>query len=213
LIAVGIWAVLILLARQYMAANDLDLGDFANQLRGLLRETWYGPLLYIVVYLIRPLILFPASLITLLGGSVFGLWPGFLYVLLAGSASSVFPYALGRWFSSGQTGSDAPPASPVQRFVGMLKRNPFQAVLLMRLLYLPYDAVSILAGSLGIAFWQFFLATALGNVAGTFSYVGIGASIQGDLTSGEVSLDPAVLGLSFLILVVSLVISRYLHLQ
>ena len=98
--AVAFWLVLILAMRQYMVANQLSFGELTSQLQNVLSGSWYGPLLYILVYLLRPLILFPASLLTLLGGSVFGLWPGFLYVLIAGTTSSVIPYAIGRWFSS-----------------------------------------------------------------------------------------------------------------
>ena len=209
LIALIFWLVLIVAVRQYMQATDLTFGELSARLQTVLSESWYGPLLYILVYLARPLILFPASLLTILGGSVFGLWPGFLYVLIAGTVSAIIPYGIGRWLSSGQP---PPTQSPTAagRFVRMLRENPFVAVLTMRLIYLPYDAVSLLAGSLRISFVAFLAATALGNLAGTLSFVGIGASIEGDLAAGEISLNPQVLVFSFTILVLSLVLSRLL---
>lgn len=212
-IAVIFWLILILSVRQYLQTSDLTFTDLADQLSSLLRDTWYGPLLYIVVYLIRPLILFPASLLTILGGSVFGLWPGFAYVLVAGTASSVVPYLIGRWFSPPTQAVAQNDPSVFQRFVQLLRRNPFQAVLTMRLIYLPYDAVSLAAGSLRIPLLVFLLATALGNVAGTLSFVGIGASIQGDLTTAGITLDPAVLAFSVVVLVISLSLSRLLNRQ
>ena len=81
----------------------------------------------------------------------------------------------------------------------------------MRLIYLPYDAVSLVAGSLRIPLLTFLLATALGNVAGTLSFVGVGASIQGNLATGEISLNPAVLAFSGVVLVASLITSRILN--
>ena len=84
-------------------------------------------------------------------------------------------------------------------------------LLTMRLLYLPYDAVSVLAGNLRIPFWKFALATATGNIGGTFAFVGLGASIEGDLASGQLSLNPGVLVFSLLVLVASLALSRYLN--
>jgi len=204
------WLIIILTVRQYMEANELTFGDLTNQLSVLLRESWFGPLLYVVVYVLRPVILFPASLLTILGGSVFDIWPGFAYVLFAGTASSVFPYVVGRWFSSEQQ-EPARIESTIQRFIRLLQHNPFQAVLMMRLLYLPYDAVSLLAGSLRIPFLVFFLATALGNLAGTLSFVGIGASIEGDLTTGDLSLNPAVLAFSVIVLIASILLSRVLN--
>lgn len=210
IVAIAIWLMLILLVREYMQTHQLTFVDLTEQLSVVLREGWYGPLLYVLVYLIRPVILFPASLLTILGGSVFGLWPGFAYVLFAGTSSAILPYALGRWFSS-DTEQDHGQQSIIQRFSQMLKQNPFQAVLTMRLIYMPYDAVSIVAGNLRISFIMFFLATALGNLAGTLSFVGIGASIEGDLTSGDLSLNPGVLLFSALILVASFMVSRLLN--
>jgi uncharacterized membrane protein YdjX (TVP38/TMEM64 family) len=211
LIAVCIWVVLLLCVQQYMRVNDLTFASLSNQLSTLLRETGFGPLIYIGIYLLRPLILFPASLLTILGGSVFGLWPGFLIVLVAGTVSSITPYAVGRWFSATQQTPASSSNGTVQRFADLLKRTPFQTTLTMRLLYLPYDLVSILAGSLRIPLVTFLAATGLGNIAGTLSYVGIGASIQGDLSSGTLSLDPATILISIIILIVSLVVSRMLR--
>ncbi|MBK8027231.1 MAG: TVP38/TMEM64 family protein [Chloroflexi bacterium] len=208
-IAVAFWLALIVAVQQYMAANNLSFAQFTAQLQTILSGSWYGPVLYLVIYLLRPIILFPASLLTILGGSVFGLWPGFLYVLIAGTLSALIPYGIGRWFSSGAA-QEQTSESTIQRFVRMLRQNPFQAVLIMRLIYLPYDAVSLVAGSLRIPFLLFVLATALGNLAGTLSFVGLGASIEGDLAAGQASINPSVLLFSAVILVVSLAISRLL---
>lgn len=208
-IAVVFWAIVLLGVRQYMQANDLSFADMANQLSDLLRAHWYGVLIYIGVYLVRPLILFPASILTILGGSVFGLFPGAIYVLIAGTLSAVLPYAVGRWFASDSAAGSAD-ENALQRFVKLLQRRPFQAVLIMRLIYLPYDAVSLLAGSLRISFPRFLLATGLGNLAGTLSFVGIGASLEGDLGAGEISLNPETLVFSVVILILSLAISRWL---
>jgi uncharacterized membrane protein YdjX (TVP38/TMEM64 family) len=153
---------------------------------------------------------FPASILTLLGGNIFGLFPGFWYVLVAGTLSSIIPYAVGRWFSSGEN-PQPPTDSRLQRFVEMLRRNPFQAVLITRLLLTPYDVVSVIAGGLRIPFWAFLLATALGNIAGTFSYVGVGASVQGDFTTGEISFNPQTLVVSGVIFIISIVVSRLLN--
>jgi uncharacterized membrane protein YdjX (TVP38/TMEM64 family) len=208
LAAITIWALIALITRQVMLANDLTFNDLITLLGDFLRTSWFGPVIYVAIYLIRPLILFPASLLTILGGSVFGIMPGFVIVLLAGTASAVLPYSIGRWFSSGEQ----QPASDtlIQRFVRAMQGNPFQTVLLMRLLYLPYDAVSLLAGSMRIPFLVFFSATAIGNLAGTFSFVGIGASIEGDLASGNVTLNPWMLGFSVFILIASIGVSRLL---
>ncbi|MEL6405841.1 MAG: VTT domain-containing protein [Chloroflexota bacterium] len=211
------WTIVILGTRQYMQANNLGFAELAMQLSDLLTGTWYGPLLYIVIYLLRPLILFPASLLTLLAGSIFGLAFGYVYALIAGTISALIPYSVGRWFSSEEEakeealGDGDDEESRLQKFIGAMRENPFQAVLTMRLLFLPYDGVSLLAGGLRIGLIPFMAATMIGNLGGTFAYVGAGASIEGDLTTGEVSVDPTIIALTVGILIVSIVVSRVLN--
>lgn len=208
--ALCFWLLILLASRQYMQTYDLSFTDLTEELAVLLSDSWFGPLIYAGVFLIRPLILFPSTLITVLGGYIFGFWFGMLYVLLAGTASSIIPYSLGRWFSSSQN-HDIEAESKIQQFIQKLQNNPFQAVLTMRLLFLPYDAVSFVAGSLKIPFWKFLLATALGNVAGIVSFVGIGASIEGDLASGDLSLNPKILVFSLVTLILSIGISQAMN--
>ena len=210
------WTIIIIATRQYMQANNLGFAELATQLSDLLTGTWYGPLIYIGIYLLRPLILFPATLLTLLAGNVFGLGLGYVYALIAGTLSSAIPYAVGRWFSSEEEAKsevldEDGKESRIEQFLSLLKENPFQAVLTMRLLFLPYDAVSLIVGSLRIAFIPFFLATLLGNLGGTFVAVSAGASIQGDLSTEGISLDPSLIALSIGILIVSLIVSRVLN--
>jgi uncharacterized membrane protein YdjX (TVP38/TMEM64 family) len=212
LLALLFWAGLVLLVRQMMQTQDISFAELTNQLGAVLTDTWFGPLLYIVAYLLRPLVLFPASLMTALAGNVFGLGWGFVIGLIAGTLSAGIPYAVGRWFSGDENPlADRDAASRLRRFADLLTDNPFQAVLTMRLLYLPYDAVSVLAGHLRIPFWKFALATATGNLGGTFAFVGLGASIEGDLASGQLSLNPGVLVFSLVVLIASLALSRYLN--
>jgi uncharacterized membrane protein YdjX (TVP38/TMEM64 family) len=212
LLALLFWVILVLVVRQVMQTQNITFAELTNQLGDTLTGTWYGPLLYIVAYLLRPLVLFPASLMTALAGNVYGLGWGFVIGLIAGTLSAGIPYAVGRWFSRDDNPLDNDEsASRLRRFTDLMKENPFQAVLTMRLLYLPYDAVSVLAGNLRIPFWKFALATAVGNLGGTFAFVGIGASIEGDLASGQLSLNPGVLVFSVVVLIASLALSRYLN--
>lgn len=208
--AVAFWALILLISRQIMLDRNLTFVDAANQLADTLTGTWYGPLLFIFIYILRPLIFFPASLLTLLGGSVFGLFPGFFYILIGGTASAIIPYSVARWFSNDPP-QQVTEGSRLRRFIGLLQRNPFQAVLIMRLLYLPYDLVNLLAGSLKIHPAVFFGATLIGNIGGTLAYTGIGASIQGDLATQSISFDPALLLFSLAVLIAGLVLSRVIN--
>ncbi len=73
--------------------------------------------------------------------------------------------------------------------------------------FLPYDAVSYLAGFLEIRYWPFILATALGSIPGTIAFVGFGASIEA-FDGALPALNPRTLAFSALIFLASIALSR-----
>ncbi len=87
-------------------------------------------------------------------------------------------------------------------------------MLTLRFLFAPYDAVNYLAGALRLRPTPFVLATALGSVPGSFTFLLFGASI-GDLSAladGRLpSLDGRALAASAVLFVVSLIASRALR--
>lgn len=187
----------------YMQTSGLSFWDVLEQFRDVLRESWYGVPLYFLIFLIRPLLFIPGTVITVLGGSVFGIWPGALYAFTAGLLSGIPPYIVGRWFSDGRGEFGA-----LSRFVSLIRRNPFQAVVMMRLVYLPYDVVNVFCGVMHIPFWTYVVGTALGNSGSTASFIAIGAALQGDLSDGDFNLNPQMLVLSVVLMVVGLLFSQ-----
>jgi uncharacterized membrane protein YdjX (TVP38/TMEM64 family) len=79
--------------------------------------------------------------------------------------------------------------------------------MIMRFIFLPYDAVSYLAGFLRIKFWPFILATALGSIPGTIAFIGFGASIE-SFNGALPKLNPVTLGVSVVIFIISIALSR-----
>ena len=98
----------------------------------------------------------------------------------------------------------------MRRYAQRLCENSFESVLLMRLVYAPYDLVNYLAGSLKVRWTPFILATLRGSLPGTVSFVLFGASIEGDFIGETPEIHPWVLGVSALVFAVSLLLSMYL---
>jgi uncharacterized membrane protein YdjX (TVP38/TMEM64 family) len=90
-----------------------------------------------------------------------------------------------------------------------MRRNSFETVLIMRFIFLPYDLVNYLAGFLRIDWKAYLLATALGSIPGTVSFVLFGASFDGDFSGGLPSVDPRALAASVTIFLISIGLSRY----
>lgn len=206
LTALTFWAALILGYQWYARANQLTPFQAVQSLLDFFAGSLWGPLIYILAYAIRPLILFPSTLLTLAGGFVFGPLLGVLYTIVASNISSTIAFFVGRYFGEGLFKDDGS-SGLIQRYARRMRENSFETVMVMRFIFLPYDAVSYLAGFLRIRYWPFILATALGSIPGTMAFIGFGASIE-RFDGSLPSLNPVTLGFSILIFVASLALSR-----
>lgn len=209
LIALGFWLLVLGGYQWYAWRNDLSPFEAVQQLIGLLATSGYGPLLFIAIYILRPLILFSAAALSIAAGFLFGPVWGVVYTLIGSNASATVAYYVGRFFGRGLlTGDQA--AGIAQRYADRLRSNSFVAVMTLHMMFLPYDLVNYLAGFLRIDYKAFITATILGSIPGTFAFVLAGASIQGDFSDGLPGFDPRVFASSLAIFGISLLIARYL---
>lgn len=206
LVALLFWALLIAGYQWYARSNHLSSLEVAQKLLEFLKDGFWGPLIYIGLYALRPLILFPSTILTLAGGFVFGPVLGVLYTIIASNISSTIAYYVGRYFGEGLLQEDGGD-NLIQRYATRMRANSFETVMVMRFIFLPYDAVSYLAGFLQIKYWAFILATALGSIPGTMAFIGFGASIE-NFDGALPKLNPITLGFSFAIFIISIALSR-----
>ena len=213
-----LWLTIFLLWRGYQTSNDLSTAEAGQRFIDAIDAAWWGIIAYIGVYLVRPLVLFPASVLTVMGGVLFGPWLGVAVVVVAANMSAMVAYGVGRLLGSvpDATATDAPPGdgdddlSFVARWSGRLREHSFETVFIMRLLFLPYDLVNYVCGALRITWTSFLLATALGSLPGTVSFVLLGASLE-RVDEGLDGINPWAIYAGVAIFVVSLVISRLLR--
>ncbi|MEZ4867290.1 MAG: VTT domain-containing protein [Caldilineaceae bacterium] len=210
-----LWSLLIGAYAYYLWTNHLTAHEALMQLVDLLNSPW-GPLLYIFVYICSPLFFFSAAVLAILGGAVFGagsvenLIVAILYTIIGSLGAAQTAYALGRWFGAGLLPTDD---GLVHRYTERMRQQSFMTILLMHILFLPYELVNYLAGILRIDRRAFLLATFLGSLPGFFTFVPFGASLDlKSLMLGEgphFSVGSLLFGL--LVLVASLLIARYLR--
>ncbi len=180
-----------------------------NQFIAFLRTSRYTPLLYTLAYTVRPLVLFPASLLTIAGGLLFGPVWGTIYTIAGSNASALVAYGIGRYFGQRVLQKEQS-KNVIERYGERMRQNPFATVLVAHSMFLPYDLVNYVAGFLRIAWQPFLLATALGALPGTMTFVLAGSSVEGNTVHGIPRLRPATLAASGAILVGSLALARYL---
>lgn len=206
-VALVVWGLLLGSYFWYANTHEVGLQEVLNQVRSGV----FGPLLYILLFLVRPLIFFPASILTIAGGLLFGAVGGVTYTFIAGNLSALVAYIVGRYFGRGMLeGGDS--TKLIHRYATRMRKNSFETVLIMRLLWLPYDFVNYLSGFLRINWKAFLLATAIGAFPATISLVLIGvAGDLDELATGRFSLNPWALAGSMALVGVSLAISYYLR--
>lgn len=209
-VALILWLALLGGYFWYTRQNDLTLADSVSSIADLLTNSFFGPLLYILIYAGRPLLFFPATILTLLGGFLFGPL-GILYTIVGSNASAMVTFGIG-WFLGEDVLQDEDKSGVIQKYTRRMRENSFETVLIMRLIFLPYDLVNYVSGFLKINWKAFLLATAVGSVPGTISFVLLGASFGtlDELLAGEVQLNPATVIASVVIIGISLVLSRYI---
>ncbi|MEM9041405.1 MAG: VTT domain-containing protein [Actinomycetota bacterium] len=231
-VVAAIWIGALIAWRQWQTSNDLSTTEAGQRFIDAIEGAWWGVAAFVGVYLIRPLVLFPASVITVMAGVLFGPWWGVAIVVVAANASAMVAYGVGRLLGRAPgeadddstadnsadddvtagddtTGADDDMSSDslAARWSNRLRENSFETVFIMRLIFLPYDLVNYLCGALRIRWAPFLLATALGSLPGTISFVLLGASLE-RIDQGLDGINPWAIVASVAIFVVSIVISR-----
>ena len=213
-VVVAIWLVVVVVWRRYQTSNELSTAGAAQRFIDNVDNAWWGVAAFVGVYLLRPIVLFPASVLTIVGGVLFGPSLGVVVVVVAANTSALIAYGIGRTLghppSTDEGDVDGSSVSFAGRWADRMRSNSFETVLIMRLLFLPYDLVNYMSGVLRIRWAPFLLATALGSIPGTVSFVLLGASLD-RVDQGLDGLDPVALVFGLIIFIVSIGIARTLR--
>jgi uncharacterized membrane protein YdjX (TVP38/TMEM64 family) len=163
-----------------------------------------GPLVYIGLFVLRPVLLLPASLLSIAAGYCFGPGWGLLWAHTAGVVASLVGYAMGSWLGLAALSR----LEWATRGLALMRENCMTAVMCMRWCFLPYDAISYLAGVAGVRLAPFLLASFLGNLPGTTSCVLLGGSVQHPWRGGMPTVDLRLQVASCLIMLAMLGVAR-----
>lgn len=202
-LVLAVWATLLFGLWLYLSRQGRPPTALLRDSLAALRGEPLAPLWLLAVYLVRPLLLLPASLLIVATGVLFGPVWGTVYATLATLLSTIVAYFLGRRF-----GTDLPGETEVA-WSQRLKAYPFETVLLSRFLFVPGDLVNYLSGYLKIDLAAFVGATLIGGAPGLLVGVLAGASLEPN--AATFSLKPTYLLASAGLLLVSLGVSWWLR--
>lgn len=210
IVIIGLWCSLVVGWLWWSRSSGTGTTEALQQLIGTIRGRWWAAPVFVTAYAARPLLLFPASVLTVAGGVLFGPVVGIAVVIVAANLSAMVAFGIGRWFRSPDRTTADDEATVLARWSDRIRANSFAAVLTMRLAYLPYDLVNYGCGALGIRPGAFLAATAIGSLPGTVSFVLAGASLE-RVDRGLDGFDPKIFGVSVALFVISLTVARRLQ--
>lgn len=136
----------------------------------------WGPIIYIIVYVLRPLIFFPASVLSATAGVIWGTALGFFYLQIAANISALAEFFIARYFARGA----------IEKYLKgrafnldkKIEKHGFLTVLLIRLIpNVAWDIQNLSLGLTRVKFRDYFLATLIGIMPGSFAFVFFGASL------------------------------------
>ena len=163
----------------------------------------WAPFIYILIYTIRPLVFFPASLLSLAGGLIFGPWLGTLYTIIGAVAGAILSFTLAgnlgnRFFRNKEESKTA-------KIQEQLERNGFWYVLLFRLIpVINFDLISYMAAFAKVRPGAFALATLIGVIPGTFAYNFLGSSFA----AGDPKVVLLAIGAFLLLTIIPIIIRK-----
>ena len=135
----------------------------------------WAPVMYIIVYTIRPLLFFPASVLSIAGGLAFGAWMGTLYTIMGATLGAMLSFLVAK--SVGKSIVTKEWTGNAAKFQAQMEHNGFLYVLLFRLIpVINFDLISYMAAIAKVRFTSFAFATLIGIIPGTFAYNFLGSS-------------------------------------
>jgi len=206
-----------LLALAIAGAVALALTLF--DVRGLLRDAleWvaglgpWGPVLFVLVYILATVLFIPGSVLTLGAGAVFGVASGAIYVSIASTLGATCAFLVGRYLARDAI---ARRIAGNERFASIdraVANEGWKIVLLTRLSpAFPFTLLNYAFGLTQVKLRHYVLASWVGMMPGTIMYVYLGslantASGARERTTGELMLYGVGLGAT---VVVTILVTR-----
>jgi pyruvate/2-oxoglutarate dehydrogenase complex dihydrolipoamide dehydrogenase (E3) component/uncharacterized membrane protein YdjX (TVP38/TMEM64 family) len=198
------WGIAVLLVLGLVLAyQQLGLGQWLTleQLKasrdGLVQlyetEPWWTLAGFFAVYVLATALSFPgASVLTLAGGALFGLWLGLLVVSFASSLGALLAFGVARTLLrdtvQARFGRFLAPIN-----AGLAKDGVFYLLTLRLVPVFPFWLINLLMGLTQIGAKPFYIVSQIGMLAGTAVYVNAGTQLAAIESTADI-LSPGLLG-------------------
>jgi uncharacterized membrane protein YdjX (TVP38/TMEM64 family) len=160
--------------------NPFLFKDFIQQYEG------YVEILFIAIYTGLTVIGVPGTVLTIVGGSLFGIWYGTIISVISATFGALCAFWTARYLFRDLAQRKLSQSKRLTKYQTAVLKQPFSFVLTTRLIPIsPYNLVNYLFGLTSINWFDYTLATFIGVIPGSFAYTWIGKSGEMAMTGGD----------------------------
>ncbi len=198
-----LWRFLLLL---FIVAGITLVISFRDQLDAAIIQNWIdevgnaAPLLFMFVYIVATVFFFPGSVLTLLGGALFGPVLGTFYNLTAATIGSMLSFLVARYLASSWV--EKKTAGKLKQLLNGVDNEGWRFVAFVRLVPLfPFNLLNYGLGLTKIKFSHYSIASYIFMLPGATAYTYLGYIGKEAATGGEGLIQKAMLALALIALV------------
>lgn len=140
-----------------------------------------GPLGYIILFTILPVIFFPVPILALAGGMLFGLGWGSIYTFIGAILNCSLMYLMAKVLGRERVQSYLKKKLPEKWYNKILQANSsrgFVLLIVLRLIPLvPYNLINYSFGLSPMKFLPYIIGSALGIIPGTLIFINLGDNV------------------------------------
>ena len=160
--------------------NSTLFKSFIQQYEG------YVEIIFIAVYTVLTIVGIPGTILTIVGGCLFGLWHGTLISIISASLGALGAFLTARYLLQDFTQRRFSKNKQLNKFQTAVLKQPFSFVLTTRLVPIsPFNLVNYLFGLTTINWFDYTFATFVGVIPGSFAYTWLGVSGEQAMMGGE----------------------------
>ena len=179
---------------------------YRDQLDAAVLESWLqnagaaAPLVFMLFYIIGTVFFFPGSVLTLLGGALFGPVAGTFYNLTAATIGAMLSFLTARFLAADWVANKT--GGRLKQLINGVENEGWRFVAFVRLVPLfPFNLLNYALGLTRISFTQYSVATYIFMLPGAIAYTYLGYIGKEAATGGEDLVQKTMLALALLAVV------------
>lgn len=179
---------------------------YRDQLDAAALQAWIeqagaaAPLLFMFVYILGTVLFFPGSVLTLLGGALFGPVAGTFYNLTAATIGAILSFLVARFLASDWVSNKT--GGRLKQLMTGVENEGWRFVAFVRLVPLfPFNLLNYALGLTRISLGQYSLATYIFMLPGAIAYTYLGYIGREAATGGEDLIQKVMIALALLAIV------------